>query len=163
MVHHLQKVCMRAKRAVANQIEEVLLINTPNIGISFTKHLKPLCFEIDSAVAVTIIISRKMWKYFQNRRLYSTLQLITFCKISIQIVGVVITLREIIVELNLYVSNVNFKLLLRHKWIWQLHIHLTESINNLHTLYKESEYQVLWLLQQYKDNLDSVSTKIKER
>ncbi|XP_071575575.1 uncharacterized protein [Temnothorax nylanderi] len=111
---HLQKVCMSAKRSNTNQIEEVLLLEHTEFRDKFFETLmvdgRPLRFEIDSGAAVTIVSTRTLREHFQNRRPCSTsLQLITFCKTTIQIVGVVpvtVTLREKTVKLNLYVSNV---------------------------------------------------------
>jgi len=53
---------MGAKRVTANQIEEVLLIQRTKYRDKFYEtplvNSKPLCFEIDNGVTVTIIISR---------------------------------------------------------------------------------------------------------
>lgn len=166
---HLQKVCMGGKQASANQVEEVLLLEHTNFRDKFFETLtvdgRPVRFEIDSGAAVTIISIRTLQEHFRNRRpIPTSLQLVTFCKTQIQIVGVVpvtVTLRGITVKLNLYVSNVDREPLLGRESIRQLRIRLTESINNVHLLHDATEHKIARLLQQYKNMLDPHSTKIK--
>ncbi|XP_039306745.1 uncharacterized protein K02A2.6-like [Solenopsis invicta] len=69
---HLRKVCMGAKRASANQIEEVLTAEHPNYRDKFFKTLtvdgKALRFEIDSGAAVSIhVLFRSSYYLWSNK------------------------------------------------------------------------------------------------
>lgn len=103
-------------------------------------------------------------KYFPFKRLQpTTLQLITFCKTPINIVGIVpvmVSWREIKTKLNLYICNIEREPLLGREWIRQLHICLTDTINTINTSSNYAKGKVTELLQRYRSKLDSHSTKI---
>ncbi|KYN14620.1 Uncharacterized protein K02A2.6 [Trachymyrmex cornetzi] len=82
----------------------------------------------------------------------------------VQIVGVIpvtVSLHDKSAKLNLYVTNIEREPLLGRKWIQQLPIRLTESINQVHPLHNEIPNKIERLLQQYRNKLDPNSTKIK--
>ncbi|XP_039313535.1 uncharacterized protein LOC120359592 [Solenopsis invicta] len=61
---HLQKMCMGAKRATMNQVEEVFLLEHNDYRDKFFETLIvdgiPLRFEVDSGAALTIIQNRQI-------------------------------------------------------------------------------------------------------
>lgn len=56
-------------------------------------------------------------------------------------------------KLNLYVTNVDRELLLGRKWIRQLPIRLTESINQLHPVHNKITDKIDQLLQHYRNKM----------
>lgn len=68
---HLQKVCMGAREAPTNQMEEVLLIEHTEFRDKFYETLtverRPLRFEVDSGAAVTIVSTGTLKVHFPNR------------------------------------------------------------------------------------------------
>ncbi|XP_024890648.1 uncharacterized protein K02A2.6-like, partial [Temnothorax curvispinosus] len=166
---HLRKVCMAAKRAPANQVEEILVVEHSEFREKFFETItvegKPLRFEVDSGAAVTIVSTHTLRELSLLKRLQpTTLQLITFCKTPIKIAGVVpvmVSGRGTKIKLNLYVSNVEREPLLGREWIRQLHIRLTDTVNTINTSRSDTEYKMTELLQQYRNKLDPHSTKIR--
>ncbi|XP_024893068.1 uncharacterized protein K02A2.6-like, partial [Temnothorax curvispinosus] len=135
---HLRKVCMAAKRAPANQVEEILVVEHSEFREKFFETItvegKPLRFEVDSGAAVTIIVG---------------------------VVPVMVSGRGTKIKLNLYVSNIEREPLLGREWIQQLHIRLTDTVNTINTSRSDTEYKITELLQQYRNKLDPHSTKIR--
>ncbi|XP_029165366.1 uncharacterized protein K02A2.6-like [Nylanderia fulva] len=167
---HLRKVCMGAKRASANQVEEVLQVEHCEHRGKFFKTLvvdgKPLRFEIDSGAAVSIVSTSTVQRLFPRRRLkQTTIQLMTFCKTPIQVIGVLpvsVTWRDDILTLNLYVSEVDREPLLGREWIRQLHLfHLVDSINMTQVIENSTRSKIERLLDCYKKKLDPSLTKIR--
>lgn len=122
-------------------------------------------FEVDSGAAVTIVSIRTAQKYVSLSKLESTsLQLITFCKTQIQIVGVIsVTVSELgaNTKLNMYVSKIDREPLLGREWIRQLRIRLTDEIYTITTPYSRTEDRIKDLLRKYQNRLDPRSTKIR--
>lgn len=90
---HLRKVCMGSKRATTNQIKEVLITEQVEHRNKFYKVIRvegqSLRFDIDSGAAVSIISASTMRRLFSWKQLQTTtLQLISFCKTAIKVVGV---------------------------------------------------------------------------
>jgi len=86
---------MGIKKASTNQVKEVLLVEHVEFRDKFFKIFtvegQPLCFEVDSGVVITVVSIRTLRIHFPNRRpLTTSLELITFCKRPIQIMGVVL-------------------------------------------------------------------------
>lgn len=106
---------MGTKRVTTNQIEEVLVTEHIAHRDRFYKILsiegRPLRFEIDSGAAVSIVSAGTVRRYFPWKKLQTTsVQLLTFCKTSVKVIGVVpvaVAWRGSTVSLNLYVTNVD--------------------------------------------------------
>lgn len=167
---YLRKVCMGAKRASANQVEEVLTVEHWEHRNKFFKTLavdgKPLRFEIDSGAAVSIVSTSTAKKLFPHRRLQpTTVQLVAFCKTAIQVAGVLpvsVAWRGNIYKLNLYVSKIKREPLLGREWIRQLQLfQLVDSINTTQVTKEGTQIRVEKLLQRYRKELDPGLTKIR--
>lgn len=92
---HLRKVCMGAKRASANQVEEILNVEhwkycgSTKFFKTLTGDRKSLRFEIDSGAAVSILSTSTVRNHFPHRQLQpTTVQSVTFCKTAIKVIGV---------------------------------------------------------------------------
>jgi len=161
---------MGAKRASADQVEEVLTVEHWNHRDKFFKTLvvdgKTLRFEIDSGAAVSVVSTGTVKRFFPKRSLEATkLQLVAFCKTSIEVVGVLpvsVVWRGGIYKLNLYVSKIEREPLLGREWIRQLQLfQLTDSVDTIQSTQDCTQAKVAKLLQHYKERLDSNSTKIR--
>lgn len=163
---HLWKVCMGLKRVTANQIEEVFVVEHRD---KFYKVLnvegQSLRFKIDSGAAFSIVSTRTVRKLFPLSRLQpTTLQLVTFCKTSVKVIGVLPVMvfwRDSRVKLNLYVTNVERESLLGREWIRRLRLPLFDTVNTVNTLRDNTNVQITKLPQRYREKLDPVSTKIR--
>lgn len=166
---HLQKVCMGSKRVNANQVEEVFVAEQIEHRNKFYKVLsvegQSLRFEMDSGAAVSIVSVRTVRKMFPLKRLQpTTLQLVTFCKTSIKVIGILPVLvfwRGRQVKLNLYVTNVEREPLIGREWIRRLHLSLFDTVKTVNTLRENTNVQITKLLQRYREKLDPLSTKIR--
>jgi len=161
---------MGAKQASVNQVEEVLTVEHWNHRDKFFKTLvvdgKTLRFEIDSGAAVSVESTSTVKRFFLKRSLEATkLQLVAFCKTSIEVVGVLpvsVVWRGGICKLNLYVSKIEREPLLDPEWIRQLQLfQLIDSIDTIQSTQDCTQAKVAKLLQDYKEKLDSSSTKIR--
>lgn len=147
---HLQKVCKRKSKVAANELGEILSAQTEHNEFRekyYTTVIlgeKEARFEIDSGAAV-IIVSRSFAKIFCSglRVEKSNLQLITFCKTTIPVVGFVrvqVRYGSIVKMLNMYIANTDREPLLSREWIRQLKIQLADTLNTLNTnMLKEVE------------------------
>lgn len=160
---------MGAKHASANQVEEVLTVKHWKYRDKFCRTLtvdeKSLRFEIDSGAAVFNVSTSTVQSFFPLRRLQSTtMQLVTFCKTSIQIVGILpvsIVWRDKMHKLNLYVSKIEREPLLGREWIRQLQLfQLVDSVNSTQIIQESIQARIEKLLRHYREKLDPDSTKI---
>lgn len=109
-------------------------------------------FEIDSGAAVTTVSKSFVRVFCLGMRVEkSNLQLVTFYKTTIPVVGFVkvqVRYGSMVKMLNMYIANTDREPLLSREWIRQLKIQLSDTLNTLNTdLSKEVEI----LLQQYKE------------
>lgn len=165
---HLQRVCMRRSKATMNSLGEILCIQSEHQehrGKFFATVIVneiPVHFEIDSGAAVTIVSKRFVGEHFPDVLLKrSKLQLITFCKTTIPVVGYVevqVAYKNYKKILHMYVSDTERDPLLGREWIRQLDVQL---INTVFTLAASTENELNAILQQYTKSLDPVDTSIK--
>lgn len=112
---HLQKVCKRKGKVTANELGEILSTRTEHKEFrekycsTVILEGKQVRFEIDSGAAVTIVSKSFAKLYCSGLRVEkSNLQLITFCRTTIPVVGFVkVRVRhgEITKTLNMYITN----------------------------------------------------------
>lgn len=165
---HLQKICKRKSKVAANELGEILSTQTEHREFRekyYTTVIlgdKEARFEIDSGAAVTIVSRSFVGIFCPGVRVEkSNLQLVTFCKTTIPVIGFVkvqVRYDSMIKMLNMYIANTDREPLLGREWIRQLKIKLSDTLNTLNT---ELPKEVEILLQQYKENLDPNSSKIK--
>ncbi|XP_070162295.1 uncharacterized protein [Polyergus mexicanus] len=166
---HLQKVCKRKDKVAANEVGEILSTQAEH-GKFREKYYtavilerRKVRFEIDNGAAVTIVSKTFARLFCSGLRIEkSGLQLITFCKTTIPVVGFVrvqVCYGDVIKTLNMYITNTDRKQLMGREWIRQLKVQLWNTLN---ILYTDTSKEVETMLQEYRQGLDSISGKIKE-
>ncbi|XP_070517887.1 uncharacterized protein [Cardiocondyla obscurior] len=93
---HLQKVCKRKSRASTKELAEVLVARAEHSQFREKYYCtvrleeKKARFEIDSGAAVTVVIKAFAKQFCSGKRIEkSDLQLVTFCKTTIPVIGYV--------------------------------------------------------------------------
>ncbi|KAK2578792.1 hypothetical protein KPH14_012856, partial [Odynerus spinipes] len=162
---HLAKVCKKAK-ADTKQLEEILLVehieHREPYNVTIIVEDIAVDFEVDSGAAVTIMSKQTSKQLFPGKIVSpTTLKLKTFCKTVVDVIGmysVKVKYKDIVKELNIYISNVDRKPLLGREWIRQLPISLQETIANTLSIQNDRLDQIL---QRYENKLDLKNSKIR--
>lgn len=166
---HLQKVCKRKNKVAANELGEILLTQTKQTRYrekfytTVTLEGKQVQFEIDSGAAVTIVSKQFAKSCCSGLRMErSDLQLITYCKTSIPVIGFVrvrVQYNNITKTLNMYITNIDREPLMGREWIRQFNVQLAETLD-IESVNISQEIKNM--LQDYTKSLDSSYTKIKK-
>ncbi|XP_043249938.1 uncharacterized protein K02A2.6-like [Colletes gigas] len=166
---HLAKVCMKKNRASANRLSDVLLVNTEHIRHRERYFARVLVegtevrFEIDSGAAVTIVGKNFVKQQFPDAQIEkSELQLFTFCKTTVPVIGYVkvrVQYKGMSKLLHMYVTSMNREPLMGREWIRQLTVQLNDTVWVL-SANREPELQSI--LQRYQSKLDPSCSKIKK-
>lgn len=162
-------MCKKKNKVAANELGEILSTQTEH-GKFQDKYYttlilegKKVRFEIDSGAAVTIVSKAFARLLCPDLRIEkSSLQLITFCKTTIPVVGFVkvqVHYGDTIKALNMYVTNTDREPLMGREWIRQLKVQLSDTLD---TLNADTSKEVEKMLHEYRQGLDSNSSKIKK-
>jgi len=166
---HLAKVCMRKNKVSAHQLSDILWMNSEHFKhrdryfAPVVLNGKEIRFEIDSGAAVTIVSKYFLKRWFPDAQIKkSDLQLFTFCKTTITVIGYVeiqVCYKGITRLLNMYITAMDREPLMGREWIRQLGVQLTDTV---FTLSSSTENELHKILREYENGLDPSCTKIKQ-
>lgn len=159
---HLSKICFKNKNNTANEIEELLQVEHPELREKFFLTVKVntvmLEFEVDSGAAVTLMAKEEARRYFKGTKIHKTeVQLITFCKRQVSVLGYItvnVTHENRNFELNIYLTDVARKPLMGREWIRPL-----LSVDNTNLFSSLSEIKEVDTVQKFDENIQELLKK----